>query len=769
LSDLGKNVQASIAVKIVVPTLWVTFILSVIIAVTLQRNSYRDKEEAIHVMADHIAYQIHGILHDKKQASSPELKARLNKFMHENSNVFTAIEVSFKNQVIELGNKGKNDESFDLVLEQGFQSDVTGSSIAEDYVRVFHPAVKTLVSTEQNLTLLGMGAGGILVGLLLSWLIRLVVVRPIIELVDATKEISQGNNKLRLDASRKDEFGYLNRFLNTMLDTLEKQQHSLKQLLNDAQAANLAKSSFMANMSHELRTPLNAIIGYSEMLEEDAQAAGQDQNVQDLQKIKLAGKHLLTLINDVLDISKIEAGKMGLYVETFSVDTLVRDVSMMIESLLGKNKNSMSVDISPEIGQMSTDVTKLRQTLFNLIGNANKFTEAGKIELKVRRKTEGSKDWVSFEVSDTGIGMTQEQREKLFTPFTQADSSTTKKYGGTGLGLTISRHFCNMMGGDITVKSELGQGSTFTVKLPAVIDQPQDVDNENELLLEDQGKSNTEALLAQRTESTPVKTAGTTGQNREQISKVLVIDDDPDLRNLMYRLLTKEQFEVKTAGSGAAGLELIRSVNPDVITLDVMMPGMDGWSVLSKLKADPELRDIPVIILSILDETEMAFSLGAIEYLNKPISPDAVMETVKRCVRGRNLRGKALLVMNNNDDRRELKAAMEQKGMLVAEAKTGNEAMQYLGEQAPDLLLFELFMKDMDAFEFVELVSKFDGCAGVPKIVLTSSELTDIQAKKLKSSASTVLNRSGYSSERLVDEIYKLSSYSEPEEVNGQR
>jgi len=753
MSDLGNNLQASIAVKIIVPTLWVTFILSVIFAVTLQHNSLKDKEQSIQVRADHIAYQVNDLLLDEDALSGSKLTKKLVGFLHENNNAFTAFQLKFQGQLLEVGSRGKDDVSVEVMLHRSDRLNEPGETENIALFRMFHPPVETLVTDERNLTVLGMGVAGILFGLLLSLLIRLVVVKPILELVNATKEISQGNNNLRLESSRQDEFGYLARFFNSMLDTLDKQQLSLKQVLNEAQAANLAKSSFLANMSHELRTPLNAIIGYSEMLEEDAEIAGQDQSVQDLQKIKLAGKHLLTLINDVLDISKIEAGKMGLFVENFAIEPLIRDIVMMTDPLLGKNKNTMSVKISPDIGYMSSDVTKLRQALFNLIGNANKFTENGKIGLAVSRVSEGDKDWIAFEVSDTGIGMTPEQCEKLFTPFTQADSSTTKKYGGTGLGLTISRHFCNMMGGDITVKSEFGQGSVFTIKLPAIIEQP----IEKDILLEDQNKPNAADLLAQREASSTASTSKSVSQNRGQISKVLVIDDDPDLRNLLYRLLTKEKFEVKTASSGAVGLEMIRSINPDVITLDVMMPGMDGWSVLAQLKADPDLASIPVIMLSILDETDMAFSLGAIEYLNKPISPDAVMETVKRCVRGRNLTGKILLVVHNDDERYGLKMALEQKGLAIAEAKTGNEALQYLGQQIPDLILFELFMKDMDGFEFVERISGNEKCSKVPNVVLTSSELTDAQAKKLKTSAATVLNRSGYSSAKLAAEIYEVA------------
>jgi signal transduction histidine kinase len=228
------------------------------------------------------------------------------------------------------------------------------------------------------------------------------------------------------------------------------------------------KSTFLANMSHELRTPLNAIIGYSEMLQEEAEDLGEETLIPDLQKVNSAGKHLLGLINDILDLSKIEAGRMDLFSETFEVGQLVRDVEAIVQPLMDKNGNTLVVECSDGVGSMEADLTKVRQALFNLLSNAAKFTDHGMISLTVRREPD---DWLSFSVSDTGIGMTEEQLGRLFEAFSQAEASTRSQHGGTGLGLAISRHFCRLMGGDLTVESVYGQGSTFTVRLPALSDE----------------------------------------------------------------------------------------------------------------------------------------------------------------------------------------------------------------------------------------------------------------------------------------------------------
>lgn len=744
MSDLARQWQVSIAIKITAPILWVIVIGSIVFAVTMQRNTQEEMEQSIRIQADHIARGIDDLLLARTEPTESALTSQLD------GHLFTAMHLSYAGKSFNIGNRNPDDTSIDMELHS-YAGNQTGYADDTSVLRLFHKPIKEMISKQRERALLGMGTLFLFFGLFLAWLIRFIVIRPILDLVAATKVISQGNLQMRLDVSREDEFGYLARFFNNMLEWLSDQQSRLEKAVHEAQAANHAKSAFLANMSHELRTPLNAIIGYSEMLQEDAVIAGQAHCVPDLQKIKIAGKHLLSLINEVLDISKIEAGKMALYVEEFDVKSIVQDVGSTITPLMSRNNNTLALHVDANIGAMCADVTKVRQALFNLLGNANKFTENGNIRLSVKRISEQDKDWITFEVADTGIGMTPEQCARLFRPFTQADTSTTRKYGGTGLGLTISRHFCMMMGGDISVASEIGKGSVFTIKLPAIVSEQQpelniesfhgirDADNSTSMV------SRVQPALLQ---------AGK--ERRKKASKVLIVDDDPDVLDLLSRSLRNNGFEIETAINGADGLAKARSLRPDVITLDVMMPVMDGWGMLSKLKDDASLANIPVIVLTMTDDKEIAFSLGATEYLTKPVGRDQVLESVKRCVRGCKLSGEVLLVGRNDTERMDLKHALAEKGFKVTDVTTGAEALRYLAAKSPSVILFELIMPDMDGFEFVERISSVNKSGKIPVIALTAGDLSDEQARQLKSSAAKVLKRSGYSTEKLMSEIDEM-------------
>ncbi|MBI4494088.1 MAG: response regulator, partial [Chloroflexi bacterium] len=490
----------------------------------------------------------------------------------------------------------------------------------------------------------------------------------------------------------------------------------------EAEAANRAKSAFLANMSHELRTPLNAIIGYSEMLREEAEDLGQEDFVPDLQKIQAAGQHLLGLINAILDLSKIEAGKMDLYLEVFSVSDLVRDVAAVAKPLVGKNHNTLAIRCPDDVGEMRADLTKVRQALFNLLSNACKFTERGTVSLEVVRATLQGVDRLTFRVADTGIGMTPEQLGKLFREFSQADVSTTRKYGGTGLGLALSRRLCQMMGGDVTVESEYGKGSTFTITLPAeVIDR----------------KAEPAPL-----EPSPAAVAGPVPVP-EGASLVLVVDDDPTVRDLMTRFLGKEGYRVVCAESGEAGLRLARETHPAAITLDVMMPGMDGWSVLSALKADPDLADIPVVMLTMVDEKNLGYTLGASDYLVKPIDRERVAAALRKQWPEAGSR-RALVVEDDGSAREMLRRLLEREGWAVVEAENGRVALERVAAQQPDLILLDLMMPEMDGFEFVVELRKRSEWRTIPVVVVTAKDLTVEDRLRLNGYVEKILQKGTY-------------------------
>jgi signal transduction histidine kinase/CheY-like chemotaxis protein len=492
------------------------------------------------------------------------------------------------------------------------------------------------------------------------------------------------------------------------------------------------KSEFLANMSHELRTPLNAILSYSQLLREEAEDTGQDESIADLDKIHAAGEHLLRLINDILDLSKIEAGRMDLYLETFDVPTMVHEAVAVVRPLVEKNVNTLVVECAADLGTMHADQVKVRQALLNLLSNAAKFTEQGTVTLAVRR---GSGDGlISFAVSDTGIGMTEEQLGRLFEAFSQADSSTTRRYGGTGLGLAISRHFCRLMGGDVQVESEPARGSTFTITLPV------------DVQLHDGRRGDSAELDG---------SSGIQPPTDPTLPTILVVDDDPTVRELMQRFLRSAGFNIVTAAGGEEGLRLAREVRPDAITLDVMMPGMDGWAMLAALKADPDLADIPVTMLTIVEDRSMGYALGAADYLTKPIDRERLVAALTKYRRDRASRD-VLIVEDDPATRETVRRALEHEGWTVAEAENGKVALAAVAERRPSVILLDLMMPEMDGFQFIGELRARPEWRDFPIVVMTAKDLTEEDRQRLNGYVMAIVQKAGSTRDMFLAEVRDL-------------
>ena len=492
------------------------------------------------------------------------------------------------------------------------------------------------------------------------------------------------------------------------------QRRALAQALDAAEQATRAKSEFLANMSHELRTPMNAVIGYSELLMEDAEAEGDAPLLGDLRKIHAAGKQLLGLINGVLDLSKVEAGKMELYFEPIQVAGFMEEVVATIRPLARKNDNELIVDVEPGIDTIEADITKVRQCLLNLLSNACKFTHHGTVALLVRRDAGPA---ITFSVVDTGIGITPEQLQKLFKPFSQADASTMRRFGGTGLGLALSRTLAQMMGGDIEAESTPGVGSRFTLRLPL-----------------------------QETPAVPdyLEAQHALGD------VVLVIDDDEAVLDMVSRYLEKEGFDTVVTSDPARGLELAKELKPLAITLDILMPDMDGWEVLRALKADEQTADIPVLMLSVVSDAERGLALGAAEYMQKPIDRERLLATLARW-RSESEEDVVLIVEDEPDVRELMRRTLEGDGWTVREAANGREALEAM-EQGPSAVLLDLMMPEMDGFEFLGEVRSNPDWGGVPVIVLTAMELSADQRRRLEVSAQRVMFKASLSNDDLLKE-----------------
>lgn len=548
-----------------------------------------------------------------------------------------------------------------------------------------------------------------------------------------SKRFSHKNSEIELKSA---EIYRINQELLQMNEQLEKlvqeRTAQLEKAHDEAIRANQFKSQFLANMSHELRTPLNAIIGYSEMLMEDAEDLGEDVFVEDLGKISKAGKHLLTLINDILDISKIEAGKMDVYLEKCDLSEMIQDVANTVMPLVEANENRLEVHSLQ--GEMATDITKLRQILMNLLSNASKFTHNGKVTFEARREERNGQSGYRFIVTDTGIGMTTEQVGKLFQPFMQADSSTTRKYGGTGLGLAISHRFCQILGGEIEVESEPDVGSTFTCWLPAFPSQEQPADPmlgiDAEVKMDDVAEGQGQACI-------------------------LLIDDEPINEQLMRRYLAKEDWRLVFADNGQRGLALAKKLRPAVICLDILMPGMDGWSVLSELKNDPDLTDIPVVIMSMMSDRQLGYALGASDYLIKPVEKDRLVRVMEKYI-SRTEEHHVLVIEDDAATSELMTRLLRKEGYAVVQSHNGRLALEEVSRKVPALILLDLMMPEMDGFQFINELRKQEAWREIPIVVVTAKSLTPEDRLQLNGFVENIIQKGALDYKDLLEEIRRM-------------
>ncbi len=525
-------------------------------------------------------------------------------------------------------------------------------------------------------------------------------------------------------------------FLCAAMDMTQRklQEENLREAMRAVETANRTKSTFLANMSHELRTPLNAIIGYSEMLQEEAEELQLKDFVVDLGKIRTAGKHLLALINDVLDLSKIEAGRADLFIERFPIEGMIGDVTTTVLPLIEKKGNRLEIHIAQCLGDLTADLTRTRQVLFNLLSNAAKFTDKGTIAIEVFSEASPAGEMIVFKIRDTGIGMTPDQLSRIFEPFVQGDASTTKQFGGTGLGLTISRTFCRMMGGEITVESEPGKGSSFKVMLPREVKPKREV-----------------------AESTPkpAKPKVRAASGPHGPNTVLAIDDDPAVHEMLTKYLEKEGFEVVSALNGEEGLRLAKEVKPVVITLDIIMPGMDGWAVLGALKADPETTSTPVVLITIEENRNLGFTLGASDYLVKPISHVQLFDTLRKYKHGR-VAGRVLVVEDEKATRDLMVRFIRKEGWDVVEAGNGREALDRIAQRKPNLIFLDLMMPVMDGFEFIKELRAHREHYSIPVVVVTAKDLTPEEHAWLNGDVYRVFRKGSFSRDELLQQIREI-------------
>lgn len=579
------------------------------------------------------------------------------------------------------------------------------------------------------------------IGISVANALKKMIFKPLDGLTHSMQAVRQsGNLQERVGMSNDPDFDQIITSYNAMLDDIEARTDELSVAMDqlavardDAERANIAKSAFLANMSHELRTPLNAIIGYAEVLRDDLNAAGLERSIEDIGWIYSSSKQLLELINSLLDLSKIEAGKMDLDVHAFDLRKLLREVEATLQPLADKQNNQLTVTLDESIGLVRSDSTKLRQCLLNLGSNACKFTENGFVQLSARTE----EDELIFELSDTGIGMSEEDISRLFQPFTQSDSSTTRRFGGTGLGLALVKRFTEMLGGTVEVSSDVGFGTTFTMRLK-------------------QNMSGGPRVLAPVAEQLEAPTEGSESSIRAERKKplALVMEDEPSAVELLRRLLDRNGYQCVVAGDGQQGIDLAREQEPDIVLLDIAMPILDGWDVLDSFSKDDSLRAIPTIVVSVDDRTRLTIERGASDHLVKPVDTDD-LETILQFYSDKRS-GHILLVEDDPATARLYENGLTQCGFQVSRASNGDEAIALLADDKFAMVVTDLMMPTSDGFQLIEHIGTIPLEERPPVIVVTGASLEEPQKRDLESKVEEVHLKSGLTPRHLANKISNL-------------
>ncbi|MFQ5656777.1 MAG: response regulator [Candidatus Methylomirabilales bacterium] len=572
------------------------------------------------------------------------------------------------------------------------------------------------------------------VGFLLSSKLQRVISEPILHLAQTARVVSEKKAySVRALKHSQDELGLLIQGFNEMLTEIQERDSALMASKEKAEAATRAKSEFLANMSHELRTPLNAIIGFSEiLLDESLGHLSREERREFLGNIHNSGRHLLGLINDILDLSKIEAGRMEIRPEECPIGEALNGVLNTIKPMATPKNIAIEVTLDPQLSTVSADVVKFKQILYNLLSNAMKFTpEGGNVYVRASAREE----WAEFSVRDTGIGIKPEDRERVFQEFQQVEMSAARQYEGTGLGLALAKKFVELHGGRIWVESEVGKGSTFTFTMP----------------------------LETAREPAPLEVGEAFRQAPEPPGEgesiILVVEDDLKARELLRFTLTREGYRVEDALDGEAALAKAKELRPSLITLDILLPRKDGWEVLRELKEDPQTRDIPVLVISIVDNKEMGFSLGAADYLVKPVDREELLRRSGRMSFTARVRARPVEVLIIDDDPLAvdlLARMLEPVGFQILKACGGLPGVELAIARQPDLILLDLLMPEVSGFEVLHQLKGHPETREIPVFIITVKDLTPWDKDELNHQVAAIMQKGTFTQEDLLREITKL-------------